>query len=380
MSKGKQHVRIAIAAATMAMACAAGAAKSDVPGVQVVAPVFSQLVAWQMPAGFHGAYETTRGDSYVMEAVPSGQTVEDWTQIVTLSALKDAASVKGATPDDLAANIAARFKADCPDSYAGRTMDAPILKGYPTYAALISCGSLPAEGQLPAHSETVLVVAIKGTRDYYTVQWAERGAPQEGPIRQDMATWYTRLAAIQPIAVCDKVPGEQEPYPSCLARLNGAAKAPSPAAAPPADLSSQDHENGAASGYAYGMGNFVTEMLIACEPLLDQSADRSKSLLKSWLLRERNGTFYQASLNFMQATLADLGPERSAKMLDDAQRRVSDSNRAEIARELGGDAATNVATCHKFERDLAGGAFDITPSNRHYAALSALARRYAPED
>ncbi len=97
--------------------------------MQVIAPVFSQLVAWQMPAGFHGAYEATRGDSYVNEAVPSGQTVEDWTQIVTLSALKDAASLKGATPDDLAANIAARFKADCPDSYAGRTMDAPVLYG-----------------------------------------------------------------------------------------------------------------------------------------------------------------------------------------------------------------------------------------------------------
>jgi hypothetical protein len=268
--------------------------------------------------------------------VPSGQTVQDWTQIVTLSALKDAASLKGATPDDLAANIAARFKADCPDSYAGRTMDAPVLDGYPTYAALISCGSLPAEDQLPAHSETVLVVAIKGTRDYYTVQWAERGAPQEGPIRQDMATWYTRLAAMQPIAVCDKVPGEQAPYPSCLTHLRGAAKNSSPTVAPPVEQPAKDHENGAASGFAFGMGNFVTEMLIACEPLLDQSADRSKSLLKSWLLRERNGTFYQASLNFMQASLAHLGPERSARTLDDAQHRVSDNNRAEIARQLGG--------------------------------------------
>jgi hypothetical protein len=39
-----------------------------------------------------------------------------------------------------------------------------------------------------------------------------------------------------------------------------------------------------------------------------------------------------------------------------------------------------VATCGQFERNLAGGAFDITPKNRRYATLSALARDYAPED
>ncbi len=93
-------------------------------------------------------------------------------------------------------------------------MGALVLNGHAACAALISGGSLPPEDQLPAHSETVLVVAIEGTQDFYPVQWAERGAPQDGPIRQDMATWDSRLKALQPIAVCDRVPGEQAPLPS----------------------------------------------------------------------------------------------------------------------------------------------------------------------
>jgi len=40
----------------------------------VIAPVFSQLVRFSMPAEFVAAHESTEGDFYIREAVPRGET------------------------------------------------------------------------------------------------------------------------------------------------------------------------------------------------------------------------------------------------------------------------------------------------------------------
>ncbi len=99
MGKGMQIARGAIAAALLVTAGGGALADMpDTPPTQVIAPIFSQPVVWQMPAGFHGGYETTRGDSCINEAVPRGQTVPDWRQIVTVTGLRGAANGTRATP------------------------------------------------------------------------------------------------------------------------------------------------------------------------------------------------------------------------------------------------------------------------------------------
>jgi len=382
MGKGSRIVRNGIVATALA-AFGGGvlADTPDTPSMQVIAPIFSQLVAWQMPAGFHGDYETTRGDSYIIEAVPSGQTAQDWRQIVTITGLKGAATDTRATPADLAANIAKRFKDDCPDSYEGREMDAPVVEGHAAYAALISCGSLPPEDQLPAHSETALVVAIQGTHDFYTVQWAERGAPQDGPMRPDMATWYARLKTMQPIAVCDRVPGEQAPFPSCLAKVKKPADgAPTASIAPAAPAATEDaaltDERSAATAFVAGMHYFIGRMAATCRPILGEPESRPKALVETWMHREHNARFYEVTTQYMGHYL-DVVKQREGESgmkqaLDTLVGSIHRSSDAEVQHELDGDQAARVDTCRRFEANVASGQFDITSATPHYATLLAL--------
>ena len=66
-----------------------------------------------------------------------------------------------------------------------------------------------------AHSESALLIAIKGAADYYTVQWAERGPASPRPIAFDEAMWNERFDKLGPIKLCPIKPGEPPPYPSC---------------------------------------------------------------------------------------------------------------------------------------------------------------------
>ena len=393
MGKGSRIVRNGIVATALAAFGGGVLADTpdtpDTPSMQVIAPIFSQLVAWQMPAGFHGDYETTRGDSYIIEAVPSGQTAQDWRQIVTITGLKGATTQTRATPADLAANIAKRFKDDCPDSYEGREMDAPVVNDHATYAALISCGSLPPEDQLPAHSETVLVVAIQGSQDFYTVQWAERGAPQGGPGRQDMATWYARLKALQPIAVCDRVPGEQAPFPSCLAKVEKPADgAPTASTAPAAPAATEDavltDERSAATAFVAGMHYFIGRMAATCRPILGEPESRPKALVETWMHRARNARFYDITTQYMGHYL-DVVKQREGESgmkqaLDTLVGSIHRSSDAEVQQELDGDQAARVDACRRFEANVASGQFDITSATPHYPTLVALAETLKTAD
>lgn len=268
-------------------------------------------------------------------------------------------------------------------------MDAPVVNDHATYAALISCGSLPPEDQLPAHSETVLVVAIQGSQDFYTVQWAERGAPQGGPDRQDMATWYARLKALQPIAVCDRVPGERAPFPSCLAKVKKPADgAPTASIAPAAPAATEDaaltDERSAATAFVAGMHYFIGRMAATCRPILGEPESRPKALVETWMHHARNARFYDITTQYMGHYL-DVVKQREGESgmkqaLDTLVGSIHRSSDAEVQHELDGDQAARVDTCRRFEANVASGQFDITSATPHYPTLVALAETLKTAD
>jgi hypothetical protein len=61
-----------------------------------------------------------------------------------------------------------------------------------------------------------VMVSVKGSNDYYTVQWAQRGPASAQPIDLSDAKWTDRLKTLNPIQICARVPGEAPPYPSCV--------------------------------------------------------------------------------------------------------------------------------------------------------------------
>ncbi len=182
------------------------------PAARAVTPVFSQLVSFSYPSGFVPAFEDSKPGAYIQESVLRGETLERWTQLLTLSGAKDLAANAQMTPSRFAGSVAAGFQNACPQSYVALGLGEMRLGKHDAFAAVIGCGSAPGG----AHSEVALLLVVKGERDYYTLQWAERAQPVNGPIALDAAKWSERLQRLMPVKLCTRVPGEAPPYLSCL--------------------------------------------------------------------------------------------------------------------------------------------------------------------
>jgi hypothetical protein len=187
-------------------------APAPAPAARAVTPVFSQLVSFSYPSGFVPAFEDSKPGGYIQESVLRGETVERWTQMLTLSGARDLAANAQMTPSRFAGSVATGFKNACPQSYAALGLGDLRVGNYDGFAAVIGCGTAPGG----ARSEVALLLVVKGERDYYTLQWAERAEPVNGPVALDAAKWSERLQRLMPVKLCARVPGEAAPYPSCL--------------------------------------------------------------------------------------------------------------------------------------------------------------------
>jgi hypothetical protein len=203
-------------AALSAFIAADACAESQAPAAYtVISPIFGQLVMFAMPGNFAAIGENTNGPSYIREAVPKGETAERWTQMVTVTGAKGLVGNPKVSPEAFAGSIVGGFKSACPDSFAARALGPTKFGEYDGFVALAGCGRV--EQAPDKHSETALVITIKGSADYYTLQWAER-APASAMPAIDDAKWQERLRLLQPIRLCPVVAGERAPYPSCVGR------------------------------------------------------------------------------------------------------------------------------------------------------------------
>mgnify|MGYP000955014725 CR=1 FL=1 len=114
-------MRSAAAAAALWLASggplAAQAAKPESPpaAFTTISPVFGQLVAFSMPSNFVATFEDTKPASYTREAVPKGESVQKWSEMITLTGAKGAASAPNASAEKFAGAIAGGFQRACPD-------------------------------------------------------------------------------------------------------------------------------------------------------------------------------------------------------------------------------------------------------------------------
>lgn len=180
---------------------------------RAITPVFSQLVSYSYPKGFTAAFEDAKDNKYIQESVLTGETVQKWSQMVTLTGAKNLAATPDLTPERFAGTMAGGFKRVCPESYSAAGLGEAKLGKHDAFAAVIGCGTVGAPGE--GYSETMLVLVIKGEKDYYTLQWAERGKASKTPIPFDSAKWSERLKRLAPIKLCPRVPGEKAPFASC---------------------------------------------------------------------------------------------------------------------------------------------------------------------
>ena len=182
--------------------------------VTTITPIFGQLLRTGYPQGFVSASEKAQPQFYIRESVLAGQTINNWTQMLTVTGAKDLASKPGATPRAVLDSMAGGFKRACPSSFGAQIVNETKVSGFDAVVAIVSCGVSPTTGGKT--SETALMVVIKGQTDVYTVQWAERAAPSSLPIPTDTAKWLDRYRRLAPLKLCPIVTGEKAPYPSCV--------------------------------------------------------------------------------------------------------------------------------------------------------------------
>jgi hypothetical protein len=182
-----------------------------------ISPIFSQLLSTSIPKGFQAraSYEATlAGPRYVRESVLEGENEDQWTQMITITGAKVLAANPQLTSQKFVESIATGYQKRCPSSFSAVTVPVGRISDLESFSAIVSCGRSPLTGGRT--SEAAMILAIKGERDYYTVQWAERASPSDAPLTIDTAKWIQRFHALSPIKVCAIIPGESAPYPSCV--------------------------------------------------------------------------------------------------------------------------------------------------------------------
>jgi hypothetical protein len=205
------------------LACGVGsfaAAQSNAPAAtvdfnaykptEIVTPIFSEVLVIPFPQGFVGASARTHNDFYINEMVLKGETVDHWSQMITQTGRKGLSSNPNVSPMGYLNAIAGGFKRMCPDTYSARGLGATTVSGHDGFIAWASCGTLNSDGY--AHSESTLFICIKGTEDYYTVQWSERGPASSAPLVYDEATWGERLKKLSSVKTVGRAPAETAPH------------------------------------------------------------------------------------------------------------------------------------------------------------------------
>jgi len=214
-------IRIAVRLAPIAAICGplALAESPAEPHLAVVTPVFTQLVMFSVPPEFKSqkpTYERNSGSFYIREQVPDGETPGKWSRMITLTGTRGLATNPNVTPQAMLARMSADFQRNCPDSFSAAAPGPQKVDGYDAYEVIVSCGRVQSGKE--SYGESAIMLTVKGSNDYYTLQWTERGHDSAETRSIDVGYWTKQLARLNPIRLCPIVPGEGAPYSSCARR------------------------------------------------------------------------------------------------------------------------------------------------------------------
>lgn len=220
-------MRSIIAAVTCLTVPLPASAQATPPTVVISFPVFAQTVAFPYPfadTAYGPDYEAMSPDNrqFISERVPEGETLENWSQMVTVIAQRDAAA--GLQGDALAQLIDARlmqlyaqYAGGCVTPPVAFMIEAPVPSGLrAAKAALLTCPSYthPSLGQI---GEAMVFVVGAGSRDLYDLQLAQRyppGIENFNAISREI--WLARAQALAGGSrFCGPAPGETRPPAIC---------------------------------------------------------------------------------------------------------------------------------------------------------------------
>ena len=137
-------------------------------------PLEDENVLLAPPAGFEVGYnETSRDRVTLIEWVPAGETVDNWSEIVTVLIFRKRPDLD---PEGFLRMLQDKWLTDCKGA-APAPVTKGNLNGYGSATMLMRCPLFPSTGK----PETTIFVGIKGKDAFYMVQRAVRaaGSPAE---------------------------------------------------------------------------------------------------------------------------------------------------------------------------------------------------------
>jgi hypothetical protein len=121
-----------------------------------------------LPAGFKIGFQAVKGPMTIAEYVPTAETVQDWSQMVTVQVFHNA---PGADPDGLAGGVKGGWMGACPGSDVRKIKDG-TENGYRFSLWLFMCAQNPGTGK----PENMFAKIISGNDSLHSVQYAYRTA------------------------------------------------------------------------------------------------------------------------------------------------------------------------------------------------------------
>ena len=160
--------------------------------ILTTSPVFAELkkenLLHGMPDGYKVGHQSRKGNNLIVEMVPANETVQNWTEMLTVNITFGNLPV---TPVKYSELMKDMWGKSCPDS-GGSMIASGKENGYPFAVWILSCQHNPSSGK----PEWTLFKAIKGNDSFYVVQKAWRREPTKNKIKD----WMQHLRKVK---VCD---------------------------------------------------------------------------------------------------------------------------------------------------------------------------------
>jgi hypothetical protein len=140
-----------------------------------------------VPPGYKIDFQDKKPNSLMNEMVPTTETVNNWTEMVTVQIFYN----MKATPEQFVDKMASGWKSACPGATSSAIASGPE-NGYPSGVWLLNCPKNPGTGK----PEITWIKAVQGNDSFYVVQKAFKFTPSKDEVVQ----WMKYLHSI---AVCD---------------------------------------------------------------------------------------------------------------------------------------------------------------------------------
>jgi hypothetical protein len=140
------------------------------------------------PPGYKIGFRDKKNDLQMTEWVPASQTVENWTEMLTVQVFY---GLKIA-PEAFMQQLEARWRNACPGAGGAQPIVGSVENGYPSLLWILDCPKNPGTDK----PELTWFRAVQGNDSFYVVQKAFKFTPT----KEQITRWIGYLKAVR---VCD---------------------------------------------------------------------------------------------------------------------------------------------------------------------------------